>query len=167
MLTGFGAEFRRIVLIVIIALAIGLPLDCTGLTLFVGSLVYIYLSYKQMARLQHWLGHTDLAPPESDGLWGSVFDNIYQLQRRQRLEKEELQAVIKRIQEITSALRDGVIILDYRGHLDFWNPAAHRCASKRCARTSRHERARRRARGRGGRDRRAGAARQRNAACPR
>ncbi len=126
MLTGFGAEFRRIVLIVIIALAIGLPLDCTGLTLFVGSLVYIYLSYKQMARLQHWLEHTDLAPPESDGLWGSVFDNIYQLQRRQRLEKEELQAVIKRIQEITSALRDGVIILDYRGHLDFWNPAAHR-----------------------------------------
>lgn len=126
MLTGFGAEFRRIVLIVIIALAIGLPLDCPGLTLFVGSLVYIYLSYKQMARLQHWLEHTDLAPPESDGLWGSVFDNIYQLQRRQRLEKEELQAVIKRIQEITSALRDGVIILDYRGHLDFWNPAAHR-----------------------------------------
>lgn len=126
MLTGFGAEFRRIVLIVIIALAIGLPLDCTGLTLFVGSLVYIYLSYKQMTRLQHWLEHTDLAPPESDGLWGSVFDNIYQLQRRQRLEKEELQAVIKRIQEITSALRDGVIILDYRGHLDFWNPAAHR-----------------------------------------
>ena len=48
------------------------------------------------------------------------------MQRDQRLEKENLQAVIKRIQEISSALKDGLVILDARGHLDFWNPAAHR-----------------------------------------
>lgn len=48
------------------------------------------------------------------------------MQRHQQIETKNLQAVIKRIQEITSALKDGIIILDWRGHLDFWNPAAQR-----------------------------------------
>jgi two-component system phosphate regulon sensor histidine kinase PhoR len=51
---------------------------------------------------------------------------MYKLQCQQQTEKENLQAVIKRIQAITSALKDGIIILDWRGHLDFWNPAAQR-----------------------------------------
>lgn len=126
MLNGFGAELRRIGLIVVVALVIGTAIDNITLALLIGSLVYIYLGYQQMHRLQDWLKHSGQTPPESQGLWGEVFDSIYQLQRHQQLEKEQLQAVIKRIQEITSALRDGVIILDWRGHLDFWNPAAHR-----------------------------------------
>jgi len=126
LLTGFGAELRRIAIILAIALTLGLVLGNLGVPLFLGALVYIYLGYRQMRRLHCWLEDTDQSPPESNGFWGSVFDSIYQMQRQQRLEKEQLQAVIKRIQEITSALRDGLIILDSRGHLDFWNPAAHR-----------------------------------------
>jgi two-component system, OmpR family, phosphate regulon sensor histidine kinase PhoR len=51
---------------------------------------------------------------------------MYSLQQQQKAETNHLQAVIKRIQEITTALKDGIIILDWRGHLDFWNPAAQR-----------------------------------------
>lgn len=79
-----------------------------------------------MYRLNKWLIRGTDAPPESSGLWGEIFDNMYKLQCQQQAETENLQAVIKRIQEITSALKDGIIILDWRGHLDFWNPAAQR-----------------------------------------
>ena len=97
-----------------------------ALALLLGCVGYLIGHFVQMHKLQSWLARGDQPPPESGGLWGEVFDNIYQLQRHQQLEKEQLQAVIKRIQEITSALKDGIIILDWRGHLDFWNPAAHR-----------------------------------------
>ena len=79
-----------------------------------------------MYRLNQWLIRGLDVPPESNGLWGDIFDNIYKLQCQQQAETQNLQAVIKRIQEITSALKDGIIILDWRGHLDFWNPAAQR-----------------------------------------
>ena len=126
MLKGVNAELRRIILILVIALIVGIAIDHMSLALLIGSLVYIIGHFLQMHKLHSWLQRSDNSPPEAHGIWGDVFDRIYQLQRHQQQEKEQLQAVIKRIQEITSALKDGVIILDWRGHLDFWNPAAHR-----------------------------------------
>ena len=126
MLKGFSAELRRIGLILLIALVVGIAIEHMVLALLLGCVVYLIGHFLQMHKLQSWLARGEQAPPESAGLWGEVFDSIYQLQRHQQLEKEQLQAVIKRIQEITSALKDGIIILDWRGHLDFWNPAAHR-----------------------------------------
>jgi two-component system phosphate regulon sensor histidine kinase PhoR len=94
--------------------------------LFCGLSLYLAWLFYQMYRLNKWLIRGLDVPPESNGLWGDIFDNIYKLQCQQQAETQNLQAVIKRIQEITSALKDGIIILDWRGHLDFWNPAAQR-----------------------------------------
>ncbi|WP_235425795.1 phosphate regulon sensor histidine kinase PhoR [Cellvibrio mixtus] len=106
---------------------IGFFSDHYLLWMLFGCAVYIIWMLWQMRRLNQWLVRQESEhPPEASGIWGQIFDNIYQLQRDQRLEKENLQAVIKRIQEISSALKDGLVILDARGHLDFWNPAAHR-----------------------------------------
>ena len=63
MLTGYAAEFRRIAIILLIALAAGFALGDFGIPLFLGSLVYIFLGYRQMNRLQHWLEHSDQTPP--------------------------------------------------------------------------------------------------------
>ncbi|ACE84230.1 phosphate regulon sensor histidine kinase PhoR [Cellvibrio japonicus] len=126
MLKGFTAELRRIGLILCIALIVGVAVDHITLALLLGSTIYIINHFLQLHKLHSWTTRSDQPPPESTGLWGELFDSLYQLQRHQKLEKEQLQAVIKRIQEITSALKDGIIILDWRGHLDFWNPAAHR-----------------------------------------
>lgn len=126
MLKSVNAELRRIGVILAIAMVIGVAVGHMSFALLMGSLLYIAGHILQMHRLYGWLQRSELTPPEAKGLWGEVFDNIYSLQRRQQQEKEQLQAVIKRIQEITSALKDGIIILDWRGHLDFWNPSAHR-----------------------------------------
>jgi two-component system phosphate regulon sensor histidine kinase PhoR len=126
LLKGVNAELRRIGLILVIAMIVGVAIGHMSFALLMGCLVYIASHFLQIHKLQSWLQRSDQPPPETYGLWGEVFDNIYQMQRHQNQEKEQLQAVIKRIQEITSALKDGVIILDWRGHLDFWNPAAHR-----------------------------------------
>ncbi|WP_062057527.1 phosphate regulon sensor histidine kinase PhoR [Cellvibrio sp. OA-2007] len=127
MLKGFSAELQRILIILALCSLIGFFSGLYAVWMLIGCAAYIIWMLWQMRRLNQWLlcQETEEAP-EATGIWGQVFDNIYQLQRSQRVEKENLQAVIKRIQEISSALKDGLIILDARGHLDFWNPAAHR-----------------------------------------
>lgn len=125
-LHGFKVELRRLLIIFVICVGYGVLFGLQWWLLFTGLCLYLAWLFYQMYRLNKWLIRGTDAPPESSGLWGEIFDNIYKLQCQQQAETENLQAVIKRIQEITSALKDGIIILDWRGHLDFWNPAAQR-----------------------------------------
>ncbi|HSC67032.1 MAG TPA: phosphate regulon sensor histidine kinase PhoR [Cellvibrio sp.] len=127
MLKGFSTELQRILVILVVSSIIGFFSDHYLLWMLIGCAIYITWMLLQMRQLNQWLLHRETEhPPEASGIWGQICDNIYHLQRNQRTEKENLQAVIKRIQEISSALKDGLVILDARGNLDFWNPAAHR-----------------------------------------
>lgn len=126
-LHGFKTELRRLVYILGFSFVLGLIFGHFTWIVILGMSGYLVWLFFQMYRLNLWLiKNSQQEPPESSGLWGEIFDNIYHLQRHQQQETNNLQAVIKRIQEITSALKDGIIILDWRGHLDFWNPAAQR-----------------------------------------
>ncbi len=98
---------------------------------FAWSLVVVLACYllwvlQQLVRLFQWLKRAapDELPPESSGLWGEVFDEIYRLQKRNERQRASLQAVIDRIQESTAALRDAVVMLDAQGNLEWWNRAA-------------------------------------------
>ncbi len=127
MLHGFKAELRRLIVIVVLCIIFGLFTQRLSWALLLGISYYVITMLYQMRRLNQWLlSANNSEPPEAGGIWSEIFDNIHHLQRHQDTETKNLQAVIKRIQEITSALKDGIIILDWRGHLDFWNPAAHR-----------------------------------------
>lgn len=128
MLHGVKTELKRLGLIALACLSLlwFTPLSLSFL-LFLAGGIYLAFMFHQLWRLNRWLlRKNEEPPPEASGIWGEVFDNIYHLQRRQQQEKQNLQAVINRVQEITSALKDGIILLDWRGHLDFWNPAAQR-----------------------------------------
>lgn len=128
MLHGFSAELKRLGIIAFACFLLGWFSGASlTLLLFLGACAYLGFMLWQMRRLNHWLlRENEAQPPEASGIWGDVFDNIYHLQRHQLQEKQNLQAVITRVQETTSALKDGIILLDWRGHLDFWNPAAQR-----------------------------------------
>jgi two-component system, OmpR family, phosphate regulon sensor histidine kinase PhoR len=127
LLQGFAAELRRLATIFAICIVLGLFTGHLAWSLLFGVSSYVLAMLYHMRRLNQWLlSASNTEPPEANGIWGEIFDNIHNLQRKQQTETENLQAVIKRIQEITSALKDGIIILDWRGHIDFWNPAAHR-----------------------------------------
>lgn len=125
---GFHAELKRLLTVLVLALFIGWVIDKPVACLMLAGAGYIGWLLRQMHLMQTWLTRHEenLHPPESSGLWGDIFDRIYHMQRHHQQEKQELQAVVTRIQETTRALRDGVILLDQRGHLDFWNPAAQR-----------------------------------------
>ena len=123
-----GALVRRLLLMLAGCLLIGLITGEYAWALVAGLTGYLGWTLYQMRRLQKWLrsNQPDEPPPDSQGLWGEIFDNLYQLQRRDLRLRGQLQSVIDRVQGSTAALRDAVIMLDSDGNLEWWNPAAER-----------------------------------------
>ncbi|SDT08009.1 phosphate regulon sensor histidine kinase PhoR [Pseudomonas oryzae] len=121
-----GILIRRLLLLVGVCLLAGLITGQYAWALLAGLSAYLYWNLRQLLRLHHWLrtADADELPPESSGVWGEVFDQIYHLQKRNLRARGRLQAVIDRVQESTAALRDGVIMLDRQGNLEWWNRAA-------------------------------------------
>src|SRR5690554_2309166 len=78
----------------------------------------------QLQRLARWLQQPDEIPPEASKLWGEVFDGIYHYQRRQKADQQQLTTLLERIQDSSQALRDGVVMIDQQGDLEWWNQAA-------------------------------------------
>ena len=95
-----------------------------GLTL--GLIVYLWWTLLQARRLYQWLSNpsaTDEAP-QSIGLWGDIFDNLHKLHQNHLRTQDRLRAQINRVQESTNAMRDGVIMTDSRGAMEWWNGSA-------------------------------------------
>src|SRR5690606_31781088 len=108
-------------------LLIGLITGEYAWPLALGLASYLSWNLYQLGRLQRWLKEQpDEPPPDSHGIWGDIFDSLYQLQRRDLRLRGQLQAVIERVQGSTAALKEAVIMLDSNGNLEWWNPAAER-----------------------------------------
>lgn len=122
---GLRVELQRIILL---ALALGIAGIFNGyiaLTLLVGGGLYMVWTLLKILHLYQWLdGGGQGIPPESTGVWGDISDRLYRLQMRNTRARDDLRAVVKRIRKITSALGEGLIILDEERSVDWWNPAA-------------------------------------------
>ncbi|KZN14481.1 phosphate regulon sensor histidine kinase PhoR [Marinomonas sp. TW1] len=85
----------------------------------------LYWQLYQLYQFHNWLRHSGrAAPPESNGIWGEVFDAVYRLQKKQRKSKRRMRQALTRIESSTSALKEGVIMADNQGNLEWWNNSA-------------------------------------------
>ncbi|OYW91050.1 MAG: PAS domain-containing sensor histidine kinase, partial [Pseudomonadales bacterium 32-61-5] len=116
-----GALVRLLLLLLAGCLLIGLITGEYAWALVLGLAGYLGWTLRQMLRLQLWLkrGQPDNPPPDSHGIWGDIFDNLYQLQRRDLQLRGQLQSVIDRVQGSTTALKDAVIMLDSDANLEW------------------------------------------------
>jgi len=123
-----GAVVRRLLLMVVASLLLGLLTDQYAWSLVVGLALYLGWTLVQLLRLHKWLKdhQPEEPPPDGYGIWGEVFDCLYKLQRDDLRARRRLQAIIDRVQESTAALKDAVIMLDSDGNLEWWNSAANR-----------------------------------------
>lgn len=99
--------------------------DEVAWSLAITGIGYLIWHYIQLNKLQAWLETSDVNdPPYSYGLWGALFDDVYRLQRRQKKSRKRLKAVIRKVQDSTTALRDGVLMVNSQAELEWWNQAA-------------------------------------------
>ncbi|MBE0485862.1 phosphate regulon sensor histidine kinase PhoR [Marinobacter sp.] len=94
--------------------------------LLVGLTTYLWWTLVQARRLYQWLANPSSSDelPQSVGLWGDIFDHLHKLHRNHLLTQDRLRARINRVQESTNAMRDGVVMTDARGTMEWWNGSA-------------------------------------------
>lgn len=94
--------------------------------LLVGLVAYLWWTLIQARRLYQWLGNPSASDeaPQSIGLWGDIFDSLHKLHQNHLMTQDRLRARINRVQESTNAMRDGVIMTDARGAMEWWNGSA-------------------------------------------
>ncbi len=120
------SAIRRLIFSLALAFIVGWSLDYLAFTLLATLAMYLAWHLRQLHKLQQWLTSRDVEePPTSRGLWGSIFDDVYRLQRRQEKSRNKLKAMLKRVQDSTAALKDGVLMVDSSGNLEWWNQAAN------------------------------------------
>lgn len=118
-------ELLRLAAWLALCLLVGSVIDAVTLTLAIGLGCYIAWLLLQASRLVVWLqSDEDSEVPESSGLWGEIFNNLYQQQVRHIADKRQLASMLSEFQASTAALPDAVVVVDGTGHISWCNEAA-------------------------------------------
>jgi two-component system phosphate regulon sensor histidine kinase PhoR len=118
-------ELRRLLLLTVLAVPLGLMLGELAWMLLAAASLYIGWFIFHLNRLNHWLNRQDdTEPPEAAGLWGAVLDGIYRLQRQAREEQLRLQATVDYLQDSFASLHDAAVMIDPQGNIAWSNRAS-------------------------------------------
>ena len=93
--------------------------------LFFGVFLLVRLIFHlhQLAMLDYWLADPDArVVPDGAGLWEEVFARLNRMMRLQRKAREQHAAALQHMEQATSALPEGVAILDEADHIEWCNP---------------------------------------------
>ncbi|MCW8886647.1 MAG: phosphate regulon sensor protein PhoR, partial [Motiliproteus sp.] len=118
-------QLKKLLILLLLATCVGWLAGSVpwALTITLGWL--LGRNFWQLLKLQRWLDNPSQSDvPESTGLWGRFFDTIYRKERDHRASEAHLKAIINRVQESTTALKDGVLMVDAYGNIEWWNRSA-------------------------------------------
>jgi two-component system phosphate regulon sensor histidine kinase PhoR len=88
-------------------------------------LIRLLLTLRRFAALEYWSASPDSRNvPEDSGLWEDVFSRINKMMRKHREEREKHAIALHQMEQATSALPEGVAILDESDHIEWCNPLA-------------------------------------------
>ena len=88
-------------------------------------LVRWVLFLRQLAALDHWLDDPEGRPvPDGTGMWEDVFARLNKMVRLQCKEREQSAATLRHMEQATSALPEGVVILDEADRIEWCNRLA-------------------------------------------
>lgn len=139
--SSLKAEIWRILGITAAGLALGLILGKPMLSLAITWGLCLVWLLVQMMRLQEWLRQVRLGVPvqhDLSGVWGELSHDVQLLLMKHEKEKQRLQSVIEKVQSMTTALTDAVILTDKRHNIEWWNQAAERLLEFRASDRGQH-----------------------------
>jgi two-component system phosphate regulon sensor histidine kinase PhoR len=92
-----------------------------------GILLRLFFHLRNLAALDRWLADPENHPvPDGKGQWEDVFSQLNKLTKSQRKERTQHAAALLQMQQATSALPEGVAILDEADRIEWCNPLAER-----------------------------------------
>lgn len=120
----WNIELNQFIILIIIGALGGWALGYPGIGIALVSVPYCLWMLFRTRDLARWLLSDDKSdPPESSGVWGLIFDNLYQQNKDFHHHINNLHDIIIRAQQSTNAIRDAVVVVDRFGNLEWWNDA--------------------------------------------
>lgn len=126
---GLTSEIRWFLIFIAAFSFLGYSVGYFQISLTLGLALYIGWTFVRLRALEGWvmnLRKGSLKPNLFNGIWAEIAEDIRLIHQRFEKDRLRLQAVVARVQDMTSALSDGVILLDNRGNIEWWNQAASR-----------------------------------------
>lgn len=113
--------------LLLVALFLGMVFGQVSLFLLLAVLGYLGWTFYNLYHLRRWLSiGRKYHPPDSLGLWGDIFTEIFRLQRRNKKRQKRLVKLLGRFRETTEAMPDGVVVMQANGVIEWWNEAGER-----------------------------------------
>ena len=139
MVRHIGQELTGIVALALAALAAGLLFGHQREFLLAAGAIYITWHLVNVLRLKWWLYRGRFRAPLSLGLWETIFDDLQAVQLRNRRRKRALLDLIRQMRELAANIPDGVVLLDKRARVRWFNPAAERLLGLRWPRDAQRQ----------------------------
>lgn len=119
-------EVQTLLLLVALAVAVGFWLGSVwaALSLVLAWRLAVYLW--QLRRVLSWIDQPEAEPPEGSGVWGMMLDQMYAIQRHNRDARSRLQHTVDYLRDSFRSLRDGAILIDQNGNIQWSNQSAER-----------------------------------------
>jgi len=125
-LRRLGQEVLALGVLVAAALVAGWVLGHEVWFISVAAATYLTWHAVNLARLKWWLIGGRFRAPVSYGLWEGIFDDLQAVQLRNRRRKRALLDMLRQLRELAANMPDGVVLLDKRTRIRWFNPAAER-----------------------------------------
>jgi len=126
---GVATELRWLLVYLCVAFSVGFLLDAVWPVLLLSVLVFTAWQFYQLSNLEAWVASTrqlGLQQNLQRGVWSEIAEDVELLIKRYEKDKLRLKRVVARVQDMTSALADGVIIVDKHDNIEWWNRSAER-----------------------------------------
>jgi two-component system phosphate regulon sensor histidine kinase PhoR len=121
------SEFWRLGALLAVGLIIGALTGHYALGFLVVLVPYLVRHLYNLYRLDEWLRLRRVSElPDIGGIYEELFHNIYQLQRRSRIQKRRLTDLLSRFREGTAAMPDATVVLKKSNEIEWYNSAASR-----------------------------------------
>ena len=116
----------KVVIVLVISGVIGYFFDHVFLTVSIAAIFLLFRQYQNLFKLVDWLWHgKSITPPRAEGLWGGIYDGLYQRIRKHRRKQKKLNNRIREFKDGAEALPDAVIVLNKDLSIVWGNKKAH------------------------------------------
>jgi len=119
----------NILMIIFITAVLWMILGGVNALIFFGvAMLWMVLHHtRHIVALERWLQLSDHTPgsiPAGSGAWDDVFAHLARYVRQHSQSRELLSLALERMRSVTSAMPDGIVILDEHDRIEWCNPVA-------------------------------------------
>ncbi|MEE9221884.1 MAG: phosphate regulon sensor histidine kinase PhoR [Nitrosomonadaceae bacterium] len=128
-MSGFPRSLVVVILLTAVAGGVWMISNIVMALLFysIALLLLVIYHLRYLTALDRWLqvsAPTFATLPDGSGAWGDVFARLARLMRNQSQSHQQLSLALERLRRATSAMPEGVVILDEADHIEWCNPVA-------------------------------------------